>query len=162
MIVTVKPTLPAQLLYCASCSLFGGIEILEKDSTADRSSKFHVLPMLKLPLLFSLALCILTLPVDLTAMITSLGFLVSGLLSGGGGVEGYCPSSCIRICVMYDSASCPLWSVLEKQDSIILLFSSSKRSALDICPTRVCEFMAAGLLAIDRPVGAAEVLLALR
>lgn len=37
-------------------------------------------------------------------MIT-LGFLLSGGDSGGGGTEGYAPSSSTRRCVMYDSAS---------------------------------------------------------
>jgi hypothetical protein len=68
-----------------------------KDSIADSSSKFHVLPILKLPLLFSLALCIRTLPVERTAMIINLAFLFSGGLSGGGGDDAYCASSSIRM-----------------------------------------------------------------
>ena len=44
---------------------------------------------------------------------------------------------------MYDSASCPFASTFEKADSMIRLFSSSKRSARDMVPSRVCEFIAA-------------------
>ena len=85
--VTVKPVFPAQARCCASFSLCGGSGPL-KDSMAVNSSKFHVLPMLKLPLLFSRALCIRTRPVLRTAMMIRRGFLLSGALSGGDGVEG--------------------------------------------------------------------------
>lgn len=66
-------------------------------------------------------------------MTITLAFLLLGALSGGAGAEGCAESSCIRMCVMYDSESCPFWSCFEKHESIILLFSSSKRSARDIC-----------------------------
>jgi hypothetical protein len=85
--VTVKPMLPAQARCCASFSFCGGSGPL-KASMAVSSSKFHVLPMLKLPLLFSRALCILTRPVLRTAMMIKRGFLFSCGLSGGDGVDG--------------------------------------------------------------------------
>lgn len=100
--VTIKPTLPAHARCCASFSVWGGVlGELEKLSIALNSSRFHVLPMLKLPLLFSRALCILTRPVLLTATMMRRGFLLSALvLSGGGGVDGKAESSTMRICVM--------------------------------------------------------------
>ena len=67
---------------------------------AESSSMFHVLPMLKLPFMFSRALCILTRPVDRTAMMMSRGFLLFSALSGGGGAEGCAASSTMRIWVM--------------------------------------------------------------
>lgn len=96
----MKPSPPAHDLYCASRSSLGGSELFEKLSIALNSSRFHVLPMLKLPLLFSLALCMRTRPVLLTAIIMSRGFLFSGGLSGGGGEDGCAESSWMRMCVM--------------------------------------------------------------
>jgi hypothetical protein len=98
--VTINPSPPAHDRYCASRSSFGGRALFEKLSIALNSSKFHVLPMLKLPLLFSLALCIRTRPVLLTAIMMSRGFLFSGGLSGGGGAEECTESSWIRMWVM--------------------------------------------------------------
>ena len=93
--VTVNPTLPAHCLCWASLSLCGGggavtvvLSALLNVSMALISSKFHVLPMLKLPLVFSLALCIRTRPVLRTAMMMSRGFLLLSTLSGGGGADG--------------------------------------------------------------------------
>lgn len=129
--VTVKPVLPAHARCCASRSLCGGI-VPANDSIAESSSKFHVLPMLKLPLVFSRALCMRTRPEERTAIMIRRGFLFSGPLSGGGGAEACCPSSVMRMWVMYDSASWPLASVLEKHVSMIRRFSSSNRSARDI------------------------------
>ena len=100
MMVTVKPTLPANARACASLSFAAGVAGFEYDSMADSSSMFHVLPMLKLPLLFSRALCIRTRPVDRTAMMIRRGFLFDSKLSAGGGADGYCASSMIRIWVM--------------------------------------------------------------
>ena len=91
--------LPAHCLCCASFESLGGCCDVNV-SIAVSSSKFHVLPMLKLPLLFSLALCMRTRPVLLTAMMINRGFLLESALSGGGGLEGYCESSTIRMCVI--------------------------------------------------------------
>lgn len=98
--VTMKPRPPAHDLYCASRSSCGGRALFEKLSIALSSSKFQVFPILKLPLLFSRALCMRTRPVLLTAIMMSRGFLFSAGLSGGGGEEGCAASSWIRICVM--------------------------------------------------------------
>ena len=76
---------------------------------ADKSSRFHVLPMEKEPLLFSRALCIRTRPVLRTATTMTRGFLFSGGEEGGGGVDGCAASSTMRMCVMYDSATMQAW-----------------------------------------------------
>ena len=68
-----------------------------------KSSRTHVLPIEKVPLAFSLALCIRTRPDFRTAIIMTRAFFLSWGESRGGGVEGYAASSSIRICVMYDS-----------------------------------------------------------
>ena len=65
-----------------------------------KSSRFHVFPIEKVPLAFSLALCMRTRPDFRTATIITRGFLFSGGDSRGGGFEGYAASSSIRICVM--------------------------------------------------------------
>lgn len=96
----MKPSLPAQARWLASRSLWGGCGGFANDSMHESSSMFHVLPILKLPLLFSRALCMRTRPVDRTAIMIRRGFLCSGGLSGGGGAEGWEPSSWIRMCVM--------------------------------------------------------------
>lgn len=102
---------------------------LAKDSMTVRSSMFHVLPIENVPLEFSRALCILTLPELRTATMMTRGFLLFGLEVGGGGDCGYAASSVTRRWVMYDSDKAPLVSILEKQLSIILRFSSSYFSA---------------------------------
>jgi hypothetical protein len=61
---------------------------------------FHVLPMEKLPLAFSRALCIITRPVERTAMMIRRGLRFSAGLSGGGGADGCSASSWMRMCVM--------------------------------------------------------------
>jgi hypothetical protein len=98
--VTVKPSLPAHLRCCASFSVAAGLGQLANASIADNSSIFHVLPMLKLPFAFSRALCIITLPVDRTAIIIKRGLRFSAGLSGGGGDDGCNASSWMRMCVM--------------------------------------------------------------
>lgn len=111
----------------------------------------HDLPMEKVPFAFSRALCSLTRPVFRTDIMIMRAFLFEGGALGGGGDWGKEPSSWTRICVIYDSwtatsqRSCilchssqqhylrwPWSSVLAKQLSVILLRSSSKRSARDM------------------------------
>jgi hypothetical protein len=74
-----------------------------KVCTADRSSSIQVFPIEKVPLAFSLALCIRTRPDLRTATIMRRGFFASGFALGGGGPDGYAASSMILMCVMYDS-----------------------------------------------------------
>lgn len=76
-----------------------------KVSIAERASSSHVLPIEKLLLLFSLALCNLTRPDRRTDTIITLGFLFDSADSNGGGAEGEVASSHTGIWVMYDSAS---------------------------------------------------------
>lgn len=92
----------------------------------------HDLPMENVPFSFSRALCSLTLPVLRTEIIMMRAFLFDGGAVGGGGDWGNEPSSWTRICVIYDSWSWPWSSTLAKQLSVILLRSSSKRSARDM------------------------------
>lgn len=61
---------------------------LVKDSITVKSSKTQVFPIEKVPVGFSLALCIRTRPDFLTAIMMTLGFLLSGGDSRGGGLEG--------------------------------------------------------------------------
>jgi hypothetical protein len=101
--VTTNPT-PLAHCFCCSSSLLFGVDPL-KDCTADKSSSIHVFPIEKVPLAFSLALCIRTRPDFLTATIIRRGFFAAGLAFGGGGEDGYAASSMILICVMYDSST---------------------------------------------------------
>lgn len=61
---------------------------LANDSMAVKSSIFQVLPIEKVPLAFSRALCILTLPELRTATMMTRGFLFPGFDVGGGGDWG--------------------------------------------------------------------------
>src|SRR4051794_38666531 len=99
--VTAKPVSPAHL-NCSASSAVSGTRF-PNDSTMDRSSKFHVFPTEKVPFGFSLALCIRTRPVLLTAKRMTLSFLFSGGEFGGGGVVGNRESSVMRMWVMYRS-----------------------------------------------------------
>lgn len=93
--VTRKPVSPA---HCRLCGFAWGDVY---DSICVRSSKFHVLPIEKLPLGFSLDLCMRTRPDFRTATIMIRGFSASGVrASGGGGDEGCEPNSVILMCVM--------------------------------------------------------------
>ena len=49
------------------------------DSIVDRSSRFHVFPIEKVPLMFSLVLCTRTRPDFLTATMMTRGFSVWGV-----------------------------------------------------------------------------------
>ena len=75
-----------------------------KDSIRERSSRFQVLPMEKVPLAFSLDLCMRTRPDLRTAMMMVRGFSDSGVRAwGGGGVAGWEEYSVMRMWVMYVS-----------------------------------------------------------
>jgi hypothetical protein len=80
---TMKPVSPAH------CLLRGSTVVDVKDSRADRSFRSQVLPMEKVPLAFSLDLCMRTRPDLRTATMMIRGFSVWELMvSGGGGVDG--------------------------------------------------------------------------
>ena len=97
----MKPVGPALDLFCC-CSAVCGTTLV-KDSITSKSSNTHVFPIEKVPLAFSLALCIRTRPDLRTATMITRAFLLSGGDSRGGGLDGYAASSTIRMCVIYDS-----------------------------------------------------------
>lgn len=98
--VTRKPVSPAHSLCC------GFTPRPVKDSMWVRSSRFHVLPMEKVPLGFSLALCMRTRPERRTEMMITRGFSELRVrASGGGGPAGWLEYSVTRTCVMYVSCT---------------------------------------------------------
>lgn len=84
--VIVKPVLDAHCFSVCCCGVAGTNE--EYDMIAFSSSRFHVLPIEKVPLGFSRALWTLTLPDLRTATRITLFFLLAAGDSGGGGDEG--------------------------------------------------------------------------
>ena len=79
----MKPLSPADCFFCSSSWFLGSV--WTKFSTADRSSMGHVLPIEKVPLAFSRALCSLTLPVFRTEIMIIRPFLFEADEVGGGG-----------------------------------------------------------------------------
>jgi hypothetical protein len=84
--VTTNPTLEAHD-FC-SCSAVFEAGKWSNVCIRDKSSINHVLPIENVPSLFSLALCMRTLPDFLTATMIMRGFLFSGGEFGAGGDDG--------------------------------------------------------------------------